>query len=51
MHLRLDEIFFCSVSCNIFIAVSLSDLTSIIAIFLEDGRALCPKMNEQIFEL
>jgi len=51
MNLREDDFVFCSVSCSIFITFSLSDLTSIIAIFLEDGNALGPKMNEQISEL
>jgi hypothetical protein len=51
MHFRAGEIFFCPVRCNIFTDVSLRDLTAIIAIFLEDGKTLRPKMNEQIFEL
>jgi hypothetical protein len=51
MHFWADEIFFCSVRCNIFTAVSLRELTAITAIFLEEGKALRPKMNEQISEL
>jgi hypothetical protein len=52
MRFRTEKKFcFCSVKCNIFIVVSLRDLTAIIAIFLKEGKAQRPKMNEEISEL
>jgi hypothetical protein len=52
MHFRAEENLFCSVRFNIlvFTAASLWDLTAVIAILLKDGKALSPRMNEQISE-